>query len=209
MAGWTTHRGRAVHLPQDNVDTDQIIPARFMSVPRTQGYGTYLMYDLRRDDEGALLPDFPLNRQSGSVLITGRNFGSGSSREAAVYALVDAGFRAVIGPGFGDIFASNAVNNGLLVASLDAEKVARLAEHAASSGGVEVDLERSEVSAGEVVFRFDLDETRRVKLIKGWDDIDLTQQHGEEIARYRKSREAQGWTWPDADKEGSPRGTKG
>ena len=120
MAGWSTHIGMAVCLPQANIDTDQLIPARFMSVPRAQGYGRFLLHDMRRAETGDLKADFPLNAQDGmSVLIAGRNFGSGSSREAAVYALVDCGIRAVFAPSFGDIFASNAVNNGLLPAQID------------------------------------------------------------------------------------------
>ena len=109
MAGWSTDKGMAVCLPQANIDTDQLIPARFMSVPRAQGYGRFLLHDMRREETGDLNADFPLNAQEGiSVLVAGRNFGSGSSREAAVYALVDSGIRAVFAPSFGDIFASNA-----------------------------------------------------------------------------------------------------
>ena len=120
MAGWSTHIGMAVSLPQANIDTDQLIPARFMSVPRAQGYGRFLLHDMRREETGDMKADFPLNAHEGmSVLIAGRNFGSGSSREAAVYALVDSGIRAVFAPSFGDIFASNAVNNGLLPAQID------------------------------------------------------------------------------------------
>ena len=123
MAGWSTHTGTAVYLPRDNVDTDQLIPARFMSTPRSEGYGKFLLHDLRRDDRGDLDPDFPLNSHpDASVLIAGANFGSGSSREAAVYALVDAGFRAVIAPSFGDIFASNAVNNKFKYFDINHEK---------------------------------------------------------------------------------------
>jgi 3-isopropylmalate/(R)-2-methylmalate dehydratase small subunit len=204
MAGWSTHRGRAVHLPLDDIDTDQIIPARFMSVPRDKGYGNYLMYDLRRDEEGAMRSDFALNRASGSVLIAGRNFGSGSSREAAVYALVDAGFRAVIAPGFGDIFAGNAVNNGLLPARMAAGDVDALAAALAATGGlVTIDLESAEAVVEDRAFAFELDDTWRVKLINGWDDVDLTRQHAEEIARYRAARAAEGWTWPDDEEAGS------
>ncbi len=115
MAGWTTHQGAGVVLPLANIDTDQLIPARFMSVPRAEGYGGFLLHDLRYDKDGSPRADVPLNAvPEASVLVARRNFGSGSSREAAVYALVDAGIRAVIAPSFGDIFASNAVNNGLL-----------------------------------------------------------------------------------------------
>ena len=184
MGGWETHKGRVVHLPVENVDTDQLIPARFMSVPRSEGYGDYLMHDLRRDASGVLLADFPLNRVSGSILIAGNNFGSGSSREAAVYALVDAGFKAVIAPSFGDIFSSNAVNNGLLPAQLPATQIAALA----SGTTGEIDLRHGTLTIGTQTVNFDLDETWREKLIKGWDDIDLTLNHSETIADFRAQR---------------------
>ena len=120
MSGWREHEGMAVGLPTENIDTDQLIPARFMSTPRSEGYGDFLLHDVRGGD-----PDFPLNHHpTTTVLVTRRNFGSGSSREAAVYALVDYGIRAVIAPSFGDIFAGNAVNNGLLAAALPEEDVA-------------------------------------------------------------------------------------
>lgn len=118
MSGWTTHTGAPLTLAQDNTDTDQLIPARFMSAPRSQGYGDFLLYDTRHHPDGTP-NDHPLNHARPTVLITGRNFGSGSSREAAVYALVDFGIRVVLAPSFGDIFASNAVNNGLLPARID------------------------------------------------------------------------------------------
>jgi 3-isopropylmalate/(R)-2-methylmalate dehydratase small subunit len=201
MAGWVSHTGTAVCLPLDSVDTDQLIPARFMSVPRNEGYGSYLLHDLRRDDSGALLPDFPLNSHDGvSILVTGRNFGSGSSREAAVYALVDAGIRAVIGPSFGDIFAGNAVNNGLLAARVTVEDAAAL-ETALGQGvaTATVDLEAGVVSLGDVRVAFSLDDGMQTKLINGWDDIDLTQSHAAAIANYRQARERTApWVWPKA-----------
>ncbi|MFY0692592.1 MAG: 3-isopropylmalate dehydratase small subunit [Paracoccaceae bacterium] len=201
MAGWTRHEGQAVALPFANIDTDQLIPARFMSVPRSEGYGDYLLYDLRRDDDGALQPDFPLNRHQGaSVVIAGRNFGSGSSREAAVYALVDAGIRAVIAPSFGDIFSSNAVNNGLLPARVDPQEVERLS--ALLGDGVAqaaIDLEEGTVTLSGVKLDFALDESWRIKLINGWDDIDLTQQHAAAISRFKETRsQTASWAWPAA-----------
>ena len=111
MAGWSEHSGFCLALPRDNIDTDQLIPARFMSAPRSAGYGDFLFHDMRRDADGAPDPTFPLNGAVDvSVLVTGRNFGTGSSREAASYALLDGGIRAVIAESFGDIFAANAIN---------------------------------------------------------------------------------------------------
>lgn len=188
MAGWKTHTGVAVALPLDNIDTDQLIPARFMSTPRRDGYGRFLLHDLRRDETGAPKPKFPLNAHPmASILIAGANFGSGSSREGAVYALVDAGFRAVFAPGFGDIFAGNAVNNGLLPACIDAEAEASiLAQLNHGICDVQIDLGPGHATFGEVTVSFTLDDTWRTKLINGWDDIDLTRRHDQEITAFKQ-----------------------
>jgi len=201
MAGWRTHRGTALGLPVSNVDTDQLIPARFMSVPRAQGYGPYLLHDMRRDDTGALHEDFPLNAHpEASVIVAGRNFGSGSSREAAVYALVDAGIRAVIAPSFGDIFASNAVNNGLLPAKVDADAHAAL-EAAIARGpqAVTIDIDTRTITLDAARLGFDLDDSWATKLINGWDDIDLTRNHRAAIAAFKERRsQTAAWAWPRA-----------
>ena len=202
MTGWSTHAGLAVCLALDDVDTDQLIPARFMSRPRADGYGDVLLHDLRRDGRGEPDPDFPLERHpEASVLIAGRSFGSGSSREAAVYALVDAGIRVVIASGFGDIFAANAINNGLLPALVDEADRIRLHEFV-GQGAVEavVSLEEATVSAGALRVAFELDDTRRTKLVNGWDDIDLTLERAADIEQYRERRRREaGWVWPRAD----------
>ena len=200
MAGWNTHKGRAVSLPQDNIDTDQLIPARFMSVPRVQGYGPYLMHDMRRDDAGDLKADFPLNTHDGaSVLMVGRNFGSGSSREAAVYALVDAGIRAVIAPSFGDIFASNAVNNGLLPAQIDEATYETLAQALGRSFlDIKIDLGTRSLQLGSVGANFLIDDSWALKLINGWDDIDFTRNHRVAIAAFKNIRhQTTAWAWPN------------
>ncbi|MCE8536991.1 3-isopropylmalate dehydratase small subunit [Ruegeria pomeroyi] len=187
MAGWSAQRGKAVLLPMANIDTDQLIPARFMSTPRAQGYGRFLLHDVRRTPGGELDPAFPLNTHPDAcILITGRNFGSGSSREAAVYALVDAGVRVVVAPSFGDIFAGNAVNNGLLpalVTEADAELLSKALSTRAGQGVA--DLASRVLTIDGVSVPFQLDEVWRTKLLNGWDDIDLTRQHAPEIAAYR------------------------
>lgn len=195
MTGWTMHSGRAVSLPLDGVDTDQIIPARFMSQPRSAGYGEFLLHDMRQD------PGFPLNApaaQGASVLVAGRNFGSGSSREAAVYALVDAGFCAVIAPSFGDIFSANAVNNGLAPIQLSNAEVDLLhSQISAGTSSVDLDLEAGTLSLGRTSFEFSLDPVWTQKLIEGWDDIDLTHAWTATIAEFRKAdRTARDWAWP-------------
>jgi 3-isopropylmalate/(R)-2-methylmalate dehydratase small subunit len=183
MTGWTRHEGRAVALPLANIDTDQLIPARFMSAPRAEGYGRFLLHDLRRDEAGTPLPDFPLDRvPDASILVAGRNFGAGSSREAAVYALVDAGFRAVLAPSFGDIFAANAVNNGLLPARLEAPALDALV--AALPDTLHIDLETGTIEGPTGTLAFALDPVWRLKLVNGWDDIDLTAAHRDAIAAF-------------------------
>ncbi|MDU8925944.1 3-isopropylmalate dehydratase small subunit [Alisedimentitalea sp. MJ-SS2] len=201
MAGWNVHNGTAVSLPQANVDTDQLIPARFMSVPRSEGYGPYLLHDLRRDDGGGLRPDFLLNTcPEASVIVSRRNFGSGSSREAAVYALVDAGIRAVIAPSFGDIFAANAVNNGLLPAEVD-EDTCKALEAGLENGpcDIRIDVGARRLTLGAMSATFVLDDSWAIKLINGWDDIDLTRNHGVAIAVFKHIRsQTAPWAWPAA-----------
>ncbi|MEM7711034.1 MAG: 3-isopropylmalate dehydratase small subunit [Pseudomonadota bacterium] len=197
MSGWVHHHGPAVALDHANVDTDQIIPARFMSTPRAEGYGRFLLHDLRHDADGRPDTDMPLNRVSdASVLIAGRNFGTGSSREAAVYALVDFGIRAVIAPSFGDIFAANAVNNGLLPAQV-AEAEDLIAQIGDGAVRATIDLEAGEIKIADRAMTLDLDPIWLEKLIRGWDDIDLTAAHAPTIAAFRAARaDRQPWTFP-------------
>lgn len=188
MKPFTTLQAKAAPMPFASVDTDQIIPARFMKRSRAEGYGQYLLHDMRFDADGRPVAGFPLNaagREGSEILVARRNFGAGSSREAAVYALVDYGFRCVIAPSFGDIFASNSVNNGLLPARVseeDAEEMLALLDN-----GLEqmfVDLETCEIRAANHVFRFEIEPVWRTKLLNGWDDLDLTASYGSDITRY-------------------------
>jgi len=200
MAGWSTDKGMAVCLPQANIDTDQLIPARFMSVPRAQGYGRFLLHDMRREETGDLKADFPLSAQEGiSVLVAGRNFGSGSSREAAVYALVDSGIRAVFAPSFGDIFASNAVNNGLLPAQIDEATYVALSQSLERGAQtIKIDLGARSLQLGSVEARFSIDDSWALKLMNGWDDIDLTRHHRTAIAAFKNIRyQTTAWAWPN------------
>ena len=199
MTGWTNWTGRAVALDRESVDTDQLIPARFMSTPRSEGYGPFLFHDLRQD------PSFPLTRHpEATVLIARRNFGSGSSREAAVYALADFGIRAVIAPTFGDIFASNAVNNGILPARVDAETAdALIANLGDGTAEAIIDMDAGIAIVGGRSLAFDLDPIWRDKLINGLDDIDLTRAHADEIAAYRARVAAeQPWRFPAQGRDG-------
>ena len=198
MTPFTTLTTVACPLPLSNVDTDQLIPARFMKRSRAEGYGGHLLHDLRFDAEGRPRPGFPLNdpaRQGARILVARRNFGSGSSREAAVYALVDYGFACVIAPSFGDIFASNAVNNGLLPAKVtEADGEALLAALQAGLSEVTVDLEAQAIRAGDLALAFAIDPVWRTKLLNGWDDLDLTLSHAEAIAGFA-ARDARERPW--------------
>ncbi len=200
MTGWTRHSGQAVALDLENVDTDQLIPARFMSTPRSEGYGRFLLRDVRHDTDGAARADNPLNAwPNASVLVTRRNFGSGSSREAAVYALVDFGIRAVIAPSFGDIFASNAVNNGLLPARVAPDVAdAMIGRLGTGSDEADIDLAAQTLSVGGHSAAFEIDPVWREKLINGWDDIDLTRRHETEIAAFRdRYARTKDWAFPN------------
>jgi 3-isopropylmalate/(R)-2-methylmalate dehydratase small subunit len=195
MTPFTVETGVAVLLDRANVDTDQIIPARFLRKPRSAGYQNFLFHDLRASE-----PDFPLNAPGaadGRVLIAGDNFGCGSSREGAVYALVDAGFRCVIAPGFGDIFAGNAAKNGLLTIVLPEADMARL-RALPQDRRVTVDLPREViVLADGTEIGFGVDAFRKRCLIGGLDDIGLTLEYAAELAAWQAAdRVARPWAAP-------------
>lgn len=189
----------ACPLPLANVDTDQLIPARFMSQPRAAGYGRFLLHDLRHPGEGkrSAVPSLDDPACAGArILVARRNFGAGSSREAAVYALVDAGFRCVIAPSFGDIFASNAVNNGLLPARVTDEEAERLL--AMLPAPLVVDLEAGVILGAGDPIAFAIDPVWRLKLLNGWDDLDLTMSHAPAIAAFAaEDARVRPWAVPD------------
>jgi len=192
--------GVAVALRRDNVDTDQVIPARFLKVARAEGLGDALFRDLRFDQSGKPRPDFPLNnpaRKGASILIGRNNFGVGSSRESAVYALVDYGIRCVVATSFGDIFAGNSVNNGLVAAIVSAEDVEKLLSAVEQTGRAEVDLQEQTIKSGNYVVPFTIDPARKTRLLNGWDDLDLTQQYSREIDAFAaKDRTLRPWAMP-------------
>jgi len=189
-------------LPAENIDTDQILPARYLKLPRKGEHGKVLFYDLRFDAAGNERSDFPLNRpgwRNARVIVAGRNFGGGSSREAAVYALYDYGIRCVIAPSFGDIFSQNATKNGLLTAVVDeAENAALLAVLTREPAPpVAVDLESQSIACGEWRCRFTIDPARRTRLLNGWDDLDVTISFREQISTFKAAdRKARPWAVP-------------
>jgi len=190
----------AVPMAAPNVDTDQIVPARFLRKPRNAGYGGFLFHDLRFDDAGAEKPGFVLNQpayRGARILVAEKNFGCGSSREHAVYALWDYGFRAVIAPSFGDIFFNNCFKNGLLPIVLPAAQVAALQAELAQQPGAHltVDLDRQELTAPSGnVHGFEVDAFRKQCLLQGLDEIAFTLGHDADIAAFER-RQAEQLRW--------------
>jgi 3-isopropylmalate/(R)-2-methylmalate dehydratase small subunit len=185
-----------------NLNTDQLLPARFLKLPRSAGLRRFLLHDLRCDAQGRERPDFPLNRpawREARILVGRRNFGCGSSRESAVYALLHHGIRCVIATSFGDIFAGNAVQNGLLTATVGEDEAARLIAllNEEPSLPVTVDLEKETILCGGHAIPFMIDPVRRTRLLYGWEDIDLTQGFRDKIAEFKaRDRLRRPWAWP-------------
>jgi 3-isopropylmalate/(R)-2-methylmalate dehydratase small subunit len=191
MKPFRTHRGRVAPLDRVNVDTDQIIPKQFLKRIERTGFGQFLFYDWRFDGGGKMKSEgFVLDEpryQGASILVAGRNFGGGSSREHAVWALADFGFRAVISSSFADIFANNSTKNGFLTVRLSEAEAAELMRRSReiSDYQLTVDLEQCEVRDDQGFrAKFPVDEFVRHCLLNGLDDIGLTLQHEAEIAEY-------------------------
>src|ERR1700736_1920797 len=196
MDAFTRHTGLVVPLDRVDVDTDQIIPKQFLkSIART-GFEAGLFFDWRVRPDGTPHPDFVLNKPryaGASVLVSGRNFGSGSSREHAPWALQQFGFRTVIAPSFGDIFRSNCYQNGLLPVALPDAIVRQLLDRAENEPGyrLTIDLEQQTVAdERDTLASFDIDPAIKHRLLNGLDDIGQTLQHTSEIAAFEKRRPA-------------------
>ncbi len=194
MDPFTRHTGKVTPLDRVDVDTDQIIPKQFLKRIERTGYGAFLFYDWCKGEDGAPDPDFVLNRpeyQGGTVLVAGRNFGCGSSREHAPWALMDYGFRAVISSSFADIFLNNCYQNGLLPVELEDSDVTHIMTAALAGDGyqVTVDLEAQEVQdGGGWSAGFSIDPFQRHSLMNGLDDIGLTLTLESEIEAFEEAR---------------------
>jgi 3-isopropylmalate/(R)-2-methylmalate dehydratase small subunit len=193
MHSFRTHTGLVAPLDRANVDTDQIIPKQFLKRIERTGFGEFLFYDWRYLPDGELNPSFVLNdaRYKGaSILVTGKNFGCGSSREHAPWALQEYGFQVILAPSFADIFANNCFKNGMLPITLSNEEVSKIMRRAEESKGYEltVDLERQvlEDSDGNCI-RFKVGDFQRYCLLEGLDDIGLTLRHEADIRAYEAS----------------------
>jgi 3-isopropylmalate/(R)-2-methylmalate dehydratase small subunit len=196
MKAFTVHRGRVAPLERVNVDTDQIIPKQFLKRIEKTGFGQFLFYDWRFGADGKKNAEFVLDepRYAGAtILVAGKNFGCGSSREHAVWALADFGFRGVISSSFADIFANNSTKNGFLAVRLSEDEVATLMKRAEEIDDyqVTIDLEKCEVTdAQDFRANFAMDEFVRHCLLNGLDDIGLTLQHEKDIAEYEERHPA-------------------
>jgi len=194
----------ACPLNQANLNTDQILPARYLKWTRAMGIGRVLFQDLRFGADGNEKPDFPLNRpawRNAKIVVGARNFGCGSSREAAVYALYDYGVRCVIAPSFGDIFSGNAVQNGLLTAIVPDDEAADIMETLDRTPDLPltVDLEQQTIVCGNKTYGFTIDPVRRMRLLNGWDDIAVTESYRDRIASFKVAdRSRRPWAVPGA-----------
>jgi 3-isopropylmalate/(R)-2-methylmalate dehydratase small subunit len=198
MIPFTKHTGLVATLDRVHVDTDQIIPKQFLKRIERTGFGQFLFYDWRYDEDGALKEDFELNQprfESASILVARTNFGCGSSREHAPWALQDYGFRVIIAPSFADIFYNNCLQNGLLPVRLTEEEVEQIFQRVKAQEGYQltIDLDAQTVSdeAG-LNCKFSLDTFRRECLMKGLDNIGLTLQHEDRIQAYETRRRDEG-----------------
>ncbi len=193
MTPFTTHTGLVACMDRANVDTDQIIPKQFLKRIERTGYGPFLFYDWRYQDDGKTpKPDFELNQpkaKGATILLARRNFGCGSSREHAVWAIENYGFRVVIAPSFADIFYNNCFKNGVLPIKLSEEEVEDLFRRASSGGyKLTVDLKTCRITDEQgLSLSFQVDESRRHCLLNGLDDIALTLQHADRIAAFERS----------------------
>jgi 3-isopropylmalate/(R)-2-methylmalate dehydratase small subunit len=193
---------RACPIAEPNLNTDQILPARYLKRTRAMGFGTVLFHDLRFDAESHEKVDFPINRpewREAGVLVCAHNFGCGSSREAAVYALHDFGIRCVIGPSFGDIFSGNAAQNGLLTAIVTDEEAAeiRSALNERPTLPLTIDLEQQTIVCGNRLYTFTIDPARRLRLLNGWDDVALTESYKDRIGAFKTAdRSKRPWAVP-------------
>jgi 3-isopropylmalate/(R)-2-methylmalate dehydratase small subunit len=201
MKPFRTLTSKAAPLDAVNVDTDQIIPKQFLKRIERTGYGEFLFFDWRLNADHTPNPEFSLNKpqyQGAEILIVGRNFGCGSSREHAAWALSDYGFRCVIAPSFADIFFSNAAKNGILLVVLPDEKVAQLLERAKQPGyKLDVSLETQTVKDNQGFDEsFAIDPFRRSCLLEGLDDIGLAMRHTAALDAYEKRHDAAFWSSP-------------
>lgn len=199
MQKFTVLKGIAAPLPMTNIDTDMIIPKQFLKTIERTGLGRYLFNDMRFDEAGKEKPDFVLNQaeyRHANILVAGENFGCGSSREHAPWALLDFGIRAVIAPSYADIFYNNCFKNGILPVILPKDVIKELQKAAAEKHEISVNLEEKYVICANKKYSFDVEDFRRHCLLNGLDDIGLTMVHSAEINTFeQRQKQQQPWLY--------------
>ena len=177
------------YLSLQNIDTDMIIPKQFLKTIKRTGLGKSLFYEMRYDENGKMIEKFILNKEpynKSKILLAGKNFGCGSSREHAPWALSDFGIKSVISSSFADIFYNNCFKNGILPIKISEEKVSELSDYSKRQEEIEINLEKQEIYFGNNVLKFELDQFKKKCLIEGLDDIDLSMKKVEQIDNYEK-----------------------
>ena len=190
-------KGIPAHLSMINVDTDMIIPKQFLKTIKRTGLGKGLFYDMRYDETGKKIKEFVLNQEpynNSSILLVGKNFGCGSSREHAPWALLDFGIKCVIGPSFADIFYNNCFKNGMLPIILDEKKIEELIQYSKRKENIEINLTEQQIMFGNKRIKFEIDPFKKKCLLNGLDDIALSLEQSEKISSYEnKLKKNKSW----------------
>jgi len=187
MEKFNTLKGIPANLPMINVDTDMIIPKQFLKTIKRSGLGKSLFFEMRYDDQGEKIDNFVLNEEpynKSSILLTGKNFGCGSSREHAAWALLDFGIKCIISPGFADIFYNNCFKNGMLPIVLSQNNLEEIVEYSKRKEIVEINLTKQEIKFGNKIINFKIDPFKKECLLNGLDDISLSLEKSEKISSY-------------------------
>ena len=192
-------KGIPANLPLTNVDTDMIVPKQFLKTIKRTGLGKSLFFEMRYDDDGNKIKEFILNKEpynKSSILLTGKNFGCGSSREHAPWALLDFGIKCIISPSFADIFYNNCFKNGMLPIVLDEKKIRELIEYSQRKESIEINLENQNIKYGNKVIEFEIDSFKKKCLLNGLDDISLSLEKGEKINSFEnKNQKKRPWVY--------------
>jgi 3-isopropylmalate/(R)-2-methylmalate dehydratase small subunit len=185
------------YLPLINIDTDMIIPKQFLKTIKRTGLGKSLFYEMRYDENGKILKDFILNNEPYSkskILIAGKNFGCGSSREHAPWALLDFGIKCVISSSYADIFYNNCFNNGILPITIDEKIIKELSEYSKRKEEIEISLEKEQIIYGNKLIKFEMDSFKKKRLLEGLDDIELSLKKSTDIDKYEdKMKKTKSW----------------
>ena len=183
-------KGIPANLPMINVDTDMIIPKQFLKTLKRSGLGKSLFFEMRYDEQGKKIDNFVLNKEpynKSSILLAGKNFGCGSSREHAPWALLDFGIKCIIGPGFADIFYNNCFKNGMLPIVLSKNNLEKIVEYSKRKEIVEINLNKQEIKFGNKIINFEIDPFKKECLLNGLDDISLSLEKSEKISSYEEN----------------------